>query len=63
MMYFKTKYRFWQNNLTKEEWNDYVNNQKGPTEQWQDAWTEIARDRVHNLDLSISDIEISMILH
>lgn len=55
MTYLKTKYQFWQNNLTTEEWTDYVDSQKGPTEKWQDAWTQDARDRVHNLDLSIPE--------
>jgi len=55
MIYFKAKYKFEQNNLTNEKWSDYVDGQKGPTEHWQDAWTEGARDRVHNLDLSISE--------
>lgn len=55
MIDVKTKYEFWQNNLTNAEWIGYVDSQKGPTEKWQDSWTEVARDRVHNLDLSIPE--------
>ena len=55
MAYLKAKYQFWQNNLTNEEWSDYVDSQKGPTERWQDFWSQITRDKVYSLDTSVPE--------
>jgi hypothetical protein len=55
IMYVKAKDLSWANNLLGEEWINFVASQKDPTDKWQDAWTEVARDRVHNLDLSIPE--------
>ncbi len=54
-MYFKIKDLNQEKDLSREEWTTFVEEQKDLTDQWQDAWTEVARDRVHNLDLSISE--------
>lgn len=55
MIYLKSKSKFLPNNLSTIEWISYVDNLKKPTDIWQEDWVQNARDRIHNLNLSIPD--------
>lgn len=41
--------------LTREEWVALVDKNKDSTTIWQEDWVRAARDRLHNLDLSITE--------
>lgn len=41
--------------LTREEWVALVDKNKDSTTIWQEDWVRAARDRLHDLDLSITE--------